>query len=128
MLKSRNLVKKNIVFKLDVEGGEFPALKYFPLEYLDYIDQLVMEIHFDKWAPESWGNLDILRSLSEKFYNVNYHMNNFGCFSKYPKIEPYRKLKSHALEVTLVNKKLLKLKSESRSYKMHPLNTINNAD
>ena len=69
---------------MDPEGGEYFAFKYFPVELLDFVDQLVMEIHFQILAPEFWGNLDILRTLASKFVNVNYHINNNGCFRKFP--------------------------------------------
>lgn len=125
ILKSRNLVKKHIVLKIDTEGSEYFAFKYFPTQYLDYIDQIVMEVHFDKLGPETWGNLDILKTLANKFVNVNYHMNNNGCFSVHPSRKGFRKLKSHAFEVTLINRKLIKLKSDSRSFTEHRLNAPN---
>ena len=45
ILESRGLAKKRIILKMDTEGGEYPAYKYFPLADLDYIDQIIMEIH-----------------------------------------------------------------------------------
>ena len=79
-----------------------------------------MEVHFDNLGPETWGNLDILKTLASKFVCVNYHMNNNGCFKS-----PYRKLPSHAFEVTLINKKLINVKSDRRSFTEHPLNAPN---
>ena len=53
---------------------------------------------------------------------VNVHMTNFACFE-----EPHyhRKLEAAAVEYTLVNKRLIKKKSESRSWKTNPLNRPN---
>lgn len=45
-------------------------------------------------------------------------MNNFGCMGN-------RELRSRAIEVTLVNKKLIKVRSDSRSLALHPLNKPN---
>jgi hypothetical protein len=73
MISNRRLTKKHITLKLDAEGGEYPGLKYFPMEDLDYIDQIMLEIHFGIISQETWGNLDIFRSLTEKFISVNYH-------------------------------------------------------
>ena len=41
VLRTHNLTKKHIILKTDIEGGEFPTLRYLPLEDLDYIDQIV---------------------------------------------------------------------------------------
>ena len=40
---------------------------------------------------EDWGMLDIMRSLTDNFVSVNYHMNNWGCFE-----DDSRRLKSGA--------------------------------
>ena len=77
------------------------------------------ELHFDKIHPEEWGMLDIFETLASKFVSINYHMNNNGCL-------PGRKLPSRALEVTLVNRKLIRLHSQSRSFRQHSLNSRNN--
>lgn len=42
---------------MDTEGAEFEAFKYFPTQYLNYIDQITMEVHFSYFAREVWGNL-----------------------------------------------------------------------
>jgi hypothetical protein len=44
----------------------------------------------------------------KKFVNVNLHMNNGGCFRNNMK---NHKFNSHAFEVTLINKKLITIKS-----------------
>jgi hypothetical protein len=123
MIRDRRLTKKHISLKLDTEGGEYPALKYFPTEDLDYIDQITIELHFDWIYPETWGHLDIFRSLAEKFIPVNYHASNWACHV--PDLLKWRRLISASYEITLINKKLIKLKSNSRSYALHPLNIKN---
>ena len=96
---------------IDCDGGEYPGLKYFPVDKLENIDQIVAELHFDEIYPEEWGMLDIFETLMTKFVSVNYHMNNYGC------LKGYRRLKSHAVEVTLINKKLIKMNSNTQSFK-----------
>jgi hypothetical protein len=98
------------------------AFRYFPTEFLDYIDQIIMEVHFDFIYPDIWGNLDIFRSLADKFVNVNYHMNNYACYNE---TLPLRGMPARAFEVTLVNKNIIKLNSEDRSYKEDKLNVPN---
>ena len=44
---------------IDCDGGEYPGLKYFPVDKLENIDQIVAELHFDEIYPEEWGMLDI---------------------------------------------------------------------
>jgi hypothetical protein len=90
------------------------------MEKLDYIDQIAGELHFGFIYAEEWGMLDILRSLMSKFVNINLHMNNHACVNS-----PIRRLKSAAVEFSLVNRKLINIKSESRSYALHPLNQPN---
>jgi hypothetical protein len=84
MIKSDGLAKKNIFLKIDCEGGEYPGFRAFPLEQLDYIDQIVAELHFDNLYPEEWGLIDIFKTLLTKFVPVNLHMNNHGCMSLRP--------------------------------------------
>jgi hypothetical protein len=119
ILKQKGLLKKRIYLKIDCEGCEYPVLKVFPLEYLDYVDQFSGEFHFAEIYREEWGMLDILRSIMSKFVPVNLHMNNWACTNG------TRVLKSKALEYHLVNKNLITLKSEVRSYWNNPLNVKN---
>lgn len=105
-------------FKIDCEGCEYPGLKYIPTERLEQIDQMVGEFHLYPIFHEEWGILDILRSLTEKFVVVNLHMTNFACTDS-----PLRRLKALAIEYTLVSKRLITKRSESQSFKLHPLNT-----
>jgi len=118
IIRTRNLTHKYIFLKTDTEGAEWDTLKHLPLEYLDYFDQIAFEIHVGDIYPEQWGQLDILRTLNTKFININCHMNNNACTVG-------RKLPAMAIEATLVNRRLIKFNSESRTYKLHPLNLIN---
>ena len=84
------------MLKIDIDGGQYLAFRYLPVEYLDNIDQIFMESHFDFLGREQWGYLDIYKTLAEKFVNVNFNNNNNGCFQAYKPIKPERGLKSHA--------------------------------
>jgi hypothetical protein len=66
------------------------------------------------------GNYDILQILEDHFYPVNFHQNNFNCWRV-----AFSKLRSSVFEVTLVNKKVLQLYSQSRSYQPNTLNQVN---
>lgn len=74
---------------------------------------MVVEFHLSPLYPEEWGMLDIFRTLKQHFVSVNYHMNNKGCWLS-------RQIKSSIFTVTLVNKKLIKVKSSAQSYKLSP--------
>lgn len=56
---------------------------------------------------------------------MNYHMNEDVCFELTPQKAQLRRIKSRAFQVTLVNKDILKLRSDARSYKKHPLYRVN---
>ena len=116
ILKRRELLKEHIILKIDVEGGEWPGFKHFPIEQLDYIDMIIMEVHL---MNNRWGHLDIFKNLMEKFVSVNLHMNNYACFRYYSKQLLNKGTPSWAFEVTLVNKNLIKVKSDDKSYKVH---------
>lgn len=126
MIESHNLRNKPIILKIDVEGAEWPGLRSLPLEYLDYIDQILIEIHVNFGAikySNVWGNADILKSIGEKFVSVNLHMNNYGC-----NYGPNRLYPSDAIEVSLVNKDRITIHKNTRSYALHPKNTPNSAN
>lgn len=58
--------------------------------------------------------LDTMRTIMDKFVPITIHFNGGLCL-------PDRKLKSRTVEFTLVNKKLITLKSNSRSWAPNPL-------
>lgn len=57
IIRRHNLTQKHITLKIDCEGCEWSAFKNLPLEDLEYIDQILIEIHFADISPERWGNL-----------------------------------------------------------------------
>lgn len=66
MLVLRNLTKKHVTMKIDVEGAEWPGFRSFPMADLEYIDQIVLEIHYPGGGinhGQVWGNLDIINNL-----------------------------------------------------------------
>jgi hypothetical protein len=120
IIKRHNLTHKHITFKLDCEGCEWSAFKNFPLEDLEYIDQILIEMHFADVSPERWGNLEIIRSISKYFVNVNFHVPHWLCLPEPSK--NFRKIPGRVIEATFVNRKLITLFSDSRSFALHPLN------
>ena len=70
---------------------------------------------------EEWGKLEIIKSLMKKFVSVNYHANNWACLA-----DPTRKIPSGAMDVTLINKNLIKTNSHSKSFLQNSLNQSNN--
>lgn len=48
--------------KIDIEGGEWPGFRTFPIDYLDYVDQFILEIHNSGPYQQGiyYGNLDII--------------------------------------------------------------------
>jgi hypothetical protein len=120
ILKVNGLENKHIFLKFDCEGCEFEGLKYFPIEKLDYIDQIAGEIHLDQIYKEEWGMLDIFRTLADKFVMVNYHMTNWECRNT-----ALRHLKATVFEFNMVNKKIITVRSQSQTYAQHPLNVVN---
>jgi hypothetical protein len=82
MLKQRNLTDRHVSMKIDVEGAEWPGFRSFPVAALEWVDQLVLEIHLRSGTfghPSVWGNLDSIQSLQKEFVSVNLHMNNHAC-------------------------------------------------
>ena len=64
MVKRHNLTNKHWILKIDIEGGENQAFKYFPVEELKWIDQIIIEVHMGPIYPEEWGNMEILKTLA----------------------------------------------------------------
>ena len=73
------------------------------------------------------GYINIIDSLKPHFISVNVHMDNNHCIHNYEGSKHMRKYRSSALEVTLVNKNIIKLQSDARGYQqLHSKNLINN--
>ena len=82
IIDSNDLKGRHIIIKIDIEGAEWPGFRTLPISYLDFIDQIIMEVHLPGPAIRHdgyWGNLDIVESLSKNFVSVNMHMNNHAC-------------------------------------------------
>jgi hypothetical protein len=122
MIDSLGLRYKHISVKIDVEGAEWAGLRTLPFEYLEYIDQLIMEFHnpySEVIYPAFWGNIDTLRAIDEKFVSINYHMNN--CYLE--RDLPHHAMLGFAIEVTYINRRLVTINKPTRSFKLHPLST-----
>jgi hypothetical protein len=123
MLRQRNLTGRHVSMKIDVEGAEWPGLRTFPVSDLRWIDQMVLEIHFRGGGIshlQTWGNVDIIRSLEKEFVSVSLHMNNYACVGTNELQNKARFFPSFAVEVTLVNRRLIKINKPTRSYALHP--------
>ena len=87
---------------------------------------MVLEIHFPGRGighQAYWGNLDIIKAIGKRFISVNLHMNNYACRFMGGKYPPF--YKAFAIEVSLVNRKLIKTNSLNRSYALHSKNKPN---
>ena len=73
MVKRHDLTEKHWTLKIDIQGGQNQAFQNFPEEQLQWIDQIIMEIHINKIYPEAWGTLDIYRTIAKHFAVVNFH-------------------------------------------------------
>ena len=120
IIKAHNLTDKRIILKMDCEGCEYYGLKYVPTSVLDNIDVIIAEIHLERTVRQRWGHLDIIKTLASKFVNVNYHIQYLGCFKE--KQLKVRSVPGGSVEVTLINRRLIKLRSESRSFALSPEN------
>jgi hypothetical protein len=123
MIRAHNLTRKHFTLKIDIESGEFQAFKYFPTEDLQYIDQIIMELHLD--FKDEWGILDVLNTLYENFAVVSLHMNNNACDWYSDLRHKVRKLPNWFMEIAMVNRRLLKINRDTRSFVEHPLNARN---
>lgn len=84
------------VVKMDIEGGEWPALLAAPDDFFASIAQMPMELHgIDE--PEV---LEGIRRLKKHFYLVAVHFNNWNCS------DTWAPFPNFAYQVLLVNKKL----------------------
>jgi len=119
MIKRHKLENKRLALKIDCEGCEYRGLQMVPVEVLDNVDVIIGELHLEKLHNEEWGMLDIVRTLTDRFVVTNIHMSNFGCM-------PERKLAAYGVEISMVSRRLIKLKSNSRSYDQLPLNKVLN--
>jgi len=87
---------KRLIVEMDIEGGEWDALRAAPDALLAQIDQMPMELH----GVDDPRNLDVIRRLKQHFHLVNLHFNNHTCSSA---ASP---LPSTVFQVLWVNKRL----------------------
>ena len=120
ILKSRGLHKRPITLRLN--EFEDKVLKNLAIEFTEYFDQLVIDLHFSA-GSDLWGHLDIIKSLNKEMIPVNVHSSNGACFEGAEKGK--RKLPSGDIQVTYVNKKKVKINSQARSFTEHSLNAPN---
>jgi hypothetical protein len=124
MVRERNLAGRHVSFKLDIEGAEWPGFRTFPVEDLQFVDQITMEVHLRGGNIDQlqvWGNIDTVRSLAKEFVSVSLHMTNFACVTPAELQQKTRFFPSFVLEVTLVNKRLITINKPTRSYANSPL-------
>jgi hypothetical protein len=88
----------NIFLKMDIEGGEYPWLRWISEEQLNKFKQIVIEFHGitdDGWGCEYPDKVTCLEKLSKTHYIVHAHGNNYG---------PLRNNIPDVIELTYVNK------------------------
>lgn len=57
-----------------------------------------------------FANLDILKTLAKYFVNIQLHFNNYTCHNRfYTEDGPWYYLAGFCYELTLINKKLIKI-------------------
>lgn len=126
-IDKKNLKGKGIILKIDVDGAEWMGLKTLPISYLDYIDQMVIVFNNPRHpqiTPPLEGYLDVINSLKQKFISINFHLNNLQCVYDFDSSRSIHKYRSSSVEVTLVNRRLIKLKNEDRTYLTNMKNLI----
>lgn len=117
MIDMYQLQKKQITVKINMGGLEWTGLRSLPITYLKYIDQLVITFNLNDNFAYHEGNINILKGLKNEFKTVNIHMNNKDCWP-----EGDGQIPSKTFEVSLVNKRLLKLNSNVQSFRQLSLN------
>ena len=104
-LIKNNDTKKQIVFKMDIEGAEWNSLLNTPENVLKNIEQLVVEFHVnwnsfsDEEKKKREIEIKVFNKLAKYFYLVNIHYNNHACQSNKP-------LPANVFEILYVNKKI----------------------
>jgi D-inositol-3-phosphate glycosyltransferase len=92
----------SIFLKMDIEGGEYNWLVNIKDEQLDKFKQIVIEFHglgTDKYNCLNKIKFDCLSKLSNSFYIIHVHANNYeNIWHAIPRV----------LEITYINKKYIK--------------------
>lgn len=97
-IKRFNHSDKKILLKIDVEGAEYGNVDKIPIELMDNITGIVMEIHHLHDVNYIKKFNDIANHLKQRFVLVHTHLNNFGSPIK---IREHNL--SNAIEVTYIN-------------------------
>ncbi len=71
-------VYKNVFLKMDIEGAEYDWLMSLNDSSLKSIKQIVIEFHNNINGSFTKKEVDVFRKLSEHFYLVHVHGNNFS--------------------------------------------------
>jgi hypothetical protein len=110
---------RRLLVKMDVEGAEWESLLQTPVEVLETIDQLAIEMHGD--SRDTWTQFLVVSRLKDHFHVAHLHFNNYGCGgSEAP-------FPSYAWEVLFVNKRLGVLATDQTPVaRPHPLDAPNN--
>jgi hypothetical protein len=72
---------RNILLKMDIEGGEYPWILNTPESQLNKFKQIVIEFHGitnDSWNHPYIEKVQCLEKLSKTHYIVHAHGNNYG--------------------------------------------------
>ena len=131
MIDRNGLKGKPISLKMDIEGAEMVALRYFPTSYLENIDNIVFEYHpAEQELTPDWrkkrhgfqherfaGNLQIFRTLSEHFIPISFHFTNNRCYLRRPAAANQHYFNSSTVELSMVNKKHTTINNPTRSFK-----------
>ena len=119
VLKSRGLLNKKVTLRL--AQFQYKALMYMPSHLLQNFDQLFIDLRFSA-ETDVWGNLDIIKGITQYMVPINVHSNNQFCFERKNK---KRKIPSGSIQVTFANKRLVNKKSDSRTFLQSAFNRAN---
>jgi hypothetical protein len=106
---------KRLIVKMDVEGSEWRSLAAAPDHVLQAIDQLAVEFH----RLDQPHFLETAARLSEFFYPVHLHQNNYECRPGY---DPFP---GPVFEVLFVSKRIAVADPSTRAHRPSPLDAPN---
>lgn len=92
-----------------VKGQTWGGFRSMPVALLDQVDQMTLQVHLTDGYGYVWGNLDIFKTIAERFYPVHLHMDKAHCNSHGLMVNYRRKLAAAVFEVTFVRKGLLEV-------------------
>jgi hypothetical protein len=106
---------KNLLLKMDIDGGEWDTLLHTPDSVLDLFSQIVIEVHGigtdfseslnggEVYSATVDKKIKVLKKMNKLFYLYHAHANNYSrvFYNKWYKIPD-------TLELTYINKKIIK--------------------